>query len=61
MIRRDVLYNIFLELRIPMKPIGRIKICVFIRRPIENCVCQYMAENVSIQNGTKQGNNSQNY
>jgi hypothetical protein len=54
------LYNILLEFGIPMKPIRRIKIYLYETfRKVR--IGQHMTETVSIKNGPKQRNNSQNY
>jgi hypothetical protein len=52
MVRREVLYNIFLQVGRTLKPIRRIKIYLY-EAYIKVLIGQYMAEMVSIQNGPK--------
>jgi hypothetical protein len=43
LVRREVLYSIFIEFVVPMKLLSKV------------CVCKHLSDNFPIQNGLKQG------
>jgi hypothetical protein len=52
-VRREVLYNTLIEFRVPMKLVGRIKMCL--NKTYKIRISKYLYVSSPIQNGLKQG------
>jgi hypothetical protein len=53
LVRREILYSIFIEFGVPMKLLRLIKVCI---NEIYSRVCiEHLSDNFPIQNGLKQG------
>jgi hypothetical protein len=56
-VRREVLYNILIELRVPMKFVRLIKMCIN-ETYSKVRICKHLSDSFSIQNGLRQGDAS---
>jgi hypothetical protein len=54
LVRRQVLYSIFIEFGVPMKPLRLIKMCLN-EMYSKVCIGKHLSHNFLIQNGLKQG------
>jgi hypothetical protein len=53
-VRREVLYNIFIEFEVPVKLVQLIRMCLN-ETYTRVCICKYFSDNFPIQSGLKQG------
>jgi hypothetical protein len=54
LVRREILYSIFIEFGVPMKLLTLIKICIN-EMYSKVCIGKHLSDNFPIQNGLKQG------